>query len=307
MRRFERPKEPPNFTKRAERANEGLALLARPARSDQINDHAKVWRDYKSEYIEAQAGVCAYCEHDTAASSHGDVEHYRPKGAIRPRQDSLPFVATPGPPPVVNAAAAAEGYWWLSFEWSNYMFACQICNEHWKRDQFPLDVDIDRTSWGVGYDLSREAPLLLDPFAPDFDAHAHFEYFDDGGGVWQIRGKGKRGQATIAACGLHRSELRTARNNRLKEVPSRVDAVIAAIQALRPAEDRANRVRWLRVGDAWDSLTALFAISAFLGDVRVFADQRLRAALKRSLRTLDTFIRAKVAEAESLLRSREPP
>jgi hypothetical protein len=306
MRRFERPPEPARFTKRARDARTGLAELDASERSDHIDKKAAVWRDFKASYIDAQRGVCAYCEHDTAASSHGDVEHFRPKGAIRLREDGAPLTATAAPPALVDKTASEEGYWWLAFEWSNYMFACQICNEAWKRDQFPLATPADRTTWGEGYRCDSERPQLLDPFEERFEPSQHFEYVDDGGGVWQIRGRDERGNATIAACGLHRSALRTARNNRLKEVPSRVDAVIAALRAVGPGADRETALRWLRLGEAWDALTALFTISSFLGDVRVFADQLLRAELKRGVTALDAPIRAKVAEAKRLLGRSDP-
>lgn len=53
---------------------------------------------------------CAYCESSTASVAHGDVEHFRPKSV----------------------------YWWLAFCVDNYVFACQLCNQTYKSDHFPI-------------------------------------------------------------------------------------------------------------------------------------------------------------------------
>ena len=55
-------------------------------------------------------GKCAYCEASTQIVAHGDVEHFRPKSV----------------------------YWWLAFVFDNYLFSCQICNQSYKGDKFPI-------------------------------------------------------------------------------------------------------------------------------------------------------------------------
>jgi len=52
---------------------------------------------------------CAYCE-SVAESQHGDVEHFRPKSV----------------------------WWWLACCYDNYLLSCQICNQSYKGDKFPL-------------------------------------------------------------------------------------------------------------------------------------------------------------------------
>ena len=54
---------------------------------------------------------CAYCEANTAAVAYGDVEHFRPKSI----------------------------YWWLALCVDNYVYACQLCNQTYKRDVFPIE------------------------------------------------------------------------------------------------------------------------------------------------------------------------
>lgn len=68
------------------------------------------WKESKKQLIAESNGKCAYCEANTKIVAHGDVEHYRPKSV----------------------------YWWLAYTYDNYLYACQICNQSYKGDNFPL-------------------------------------------------------------------------------------------------------------------------------------------------------------------------
>jgi hypothetical protein len=68
------------------------------------------WKKAKDALKRHSFGKCAYCEANTATVAHGDVEHFRPKSV----------------------------YWWLALCIDNYVYACQICNQSYKRDEFPI-------------------------------------------------------------------------------------------------------------------------------------------------------------------------
>ena len=68
------------------------------------------WSGSKATLKRESAGKCAYCEADTAVVAHGDVEHFRPK----------------------------DLYWWLAYSMDNYNFSCQICNQTYKSNHFPV-------------------------------------------------------------------------------------------------------------------------------------------------------------------------
>ncbi|MDG3007632.1 hypothetical protein [Paludisphaera mucosa] len=68
------------------------------------------WKVVKDQLRAESAGKCAYCEASTDVVAYGDVEHFRPKSR----------------------------YWWLAYCYENYVFACQICNQAYKSDQFPV-------------------------------------------------------------------------------------------------------------------------------------------------------------------------
>lgn len=68
------------------------------------------WREAKKQLLIETNGKCAYCEAPTSAVAYGDVEHYRPKSI----------------------------YWWLAYSYDNYLASCVLCNQRFKKDQFPI-------------------------------------------------------------------------------------------------------------------------------------------------------------------------
>jgi hypothetical protein len=99
-----------------------LLLLVEGKRTGELVFDSDVWKAAKKQLKKEAAGKCAYCEAPTSAVAHGDVEHFRPKSK----------------------------YWWLAYCYDNYLFSCQICNQLFKKDEFPL-----------------EGPMLTEPLLPD--------------------------------------------------------------------------------------------------------------------------------------------
>lgn len=71
---------------------------------------SSVWKAAKLQLKVESGGKCVYCESPTDTVAHGDVEHFRPKSV----------------------------YWWLAYCYDNYVYACQICNQVFKGDAFPV-------------------------------------------------------------------------------------------------------------------------------------------------------------------------
>src|SRR4051812_33987010 len=55
----------------------------------------------------AQHDKCCFCESKVPHISPGDIEHFRPKAAVRQRPDG----------PLLR-----PGYYWLTYEWTNLFF-----------------------------------------------------------------------------------------------------------------------------------------------------------------------------------------
>ncbi len=89
------------------RIDKALTLLLKAAGTEFDSGY---WKKAKNQLKKESHGKCAYCEASTAVVAHGDVEHFRPKSK----------------------------YWWLAYCYDNYLFSCQLCNQSFKGNEFPL-------------------------------------------------------------------------------------------------------------------------------------------------------------------------
>lgn len=112
------------------------------------------WKNAKTQLKKESHGKCAYCEATTAVVAHGDVEHYRPKSI----------------------------YWWLAYTYDNYLYACQICNQVYKSDNFPLSPGHTRlpapavTAALADTDLQQLAGLLSPDPLVDTSSYSRAQY-----------------------------------------------------------------------------------------------------------------------------------
>lgn len=134
----------------------------------------------------AQHEKCAFCESRFSHTAYGDVEHLRPKKGYKQRS---------------RDALRRPGYYWLAYEWSNLFFSCQLCNQRFKRNLFPLANSRQRVR-SHHHDLAREKPLLIDPGRLDPAACLGFREEM----AHPVKGR-REGKTTIQALGLNRKEL----------------------------------------------------------------------------------------------------
>ncbi len=90
-----------------------LLINQRRIRRGEIQKHnfkSDRWKEAKKQLFAETGGKCAYCEAPTREVAYGDVEHYRPKSS----------------------------YWWLAYCYDNYLASCQLCNQKFKKDDFPI-------------------------------------------------------------------------------------------------------------------------------------------------------------------------
>ena len=138
-------------------------------------------------------GKCAFCETNTHVGAHKDVEHYRIK----------------------------QHYYWLAYEWTNFLQACQICNRDFKGSQFPLENETNRIiqpplSINGTFDPPSchiesmnliEKPLLLHPAIDN--PREHLRFFPNG----EVEGITNKGKISIQVYGLNRENLKDARKS----------------------------------------------------------------------------------------------
>lgn len=199
--RPDRPKDfPPERIQRAE------AALRASVGAESCVAH---WQDYKTHFYESQHHKCAWCEAENTTET-GAVDHYRPKGAVGQLETAGQEVE--GCTNVRGRTVRplhAPGYWWLAYDWDNWLFACNRCNSAWKLSLFPVcEQPYPKPDPGTAC-----TPLLLDPFGAE-DPIDHLD-FSALGQIEPWNGS-PRGRATIDTCGLDRESLRRAREKVVK-------------------------------------------------------------------------------------------
>lgn len=141
-----------------------------------------------------QHDKCAFCESSFAHIQYGDVEHFRPKAAVAQK---------------AGQPLERPGYYWLAYEWSNLFISCQLCNQRFKRNLFPLSAPARRAR-DHHADIDREKPLLIDPV--QIDPALHLTFHEERAVPLKRRGPGT---TTIDVLGLNREELLARRRERL--------------------------------------------------------------------------------------------
>lgn len=125
-----------------------------------------------------QHNKCCYCE-TKSTRSNMDVEHFRPKTAY-----SKTF----------KGNSYYPGYFWLAYDWNNLFLACQVCNQIFKNDFFPIEDEETRAQLN-NLSTENELPFFVHP---SFD-----EPEDDIEYIESIPiGKTEKGKKTIAFLGF---------------------------------------------------------------------------------------------------------
>lgn len=137
----------------------------------------------KKSLIKSQYGKCAFCEQNVLNVSHGDVEHFRPKGGYN---QSL------------NRQLQLPGYYWLAYNWDNLLFTCASCNQRFKKNLFPILNPAQRAK-NHNDDISKEKAIFINPYNENPKYLIGFNQE-----VAQGKDKRKRGEKTINALGLNR-------------------------------------------------------------------------------------------------------
>ena len=80
-------------------------------------------KSIKTKLKSLQSKKCCFCEAKVPHIAHGDIEHFRPKGGYKQKDDD---------------DLGRPGYFWLAYDWKNLYFSCQLCNQRHKKNLFPL-------------------------------------------------------------------------------------------------------------------------------------------------------------------------
>ncbi len=134
------------FRKKGEEFNEKYKYLSED--KDEYDKFRKKsntnkWSVFKKVFLKLTDYKCPICE--KAVDKYDDIDHYRPK----------------------------NHYWWLAYDYKNYMVYCELCNRAYKKELFPLFIDNqinnetkNLTTFDNRIELDKEKSLI---FNPNFD------------------------------------------------------------------------------------------------------------------------------------------
>jgi uncharacterized protein (TIGR02646 family) len=140
----------------------------------------------KTKLKTIQSKKCCFCESKVPHISHGDVEHFRPKGGVQIEG---------------QASLIKPGYYWLAYDFSNLFYSCQICNQTHKKNFFPLQDETKRAKTHHD-DYRLEEGLILHPTLDNPSEHLDFE-----SEFIKPKNNSIKGQTTIKYAGLDREDL----------------------------------------------------------------------------------------------------
>lgn len=183
------------------------------------------------------SGKCAYCETPVLVGQYGDIEHWRPKGAVSDMDGN----------PVDH-----PGYYWLAYDWKNLLLSCITCNQKWKKTRFPVNGSHASEPGGE----HAEEPLLVNPLWDDPEQHL---YVDESGVMIELT---DRGRACIEVCGLNRPELVRERRREALVISALVELLWAKGIA-SGEEDRLQVITDIKSGKARYAATGRAVLRRF--------------------------------------------
>ena len=164
----------------------------------------------KAALKQAQFGKCCFCESVFDANYAGDVEHYRPKGAVGAGRQRI-----------------RPGYYWLAYAWDNLFYACADCNQYRKRAAFPLANEANRALDHHG-NIANEEPLILCPGGPP-DPRDHISFSRD-----VPKGSSSAGRTTVSRLKLDREALCASRRKHFRLLEALLEIVRIGRESAEP-------------------------------------------------------------------------
>jgi hypothetical protein len=241
MIRISKPHKAPKVltTKGKAKTKANIALTKTGSNNFDFDRQIYAHKSVKKALIDAQHDKCFLCESKISHIAYGDVEHFRPKAGYRQSASS---------------SLQKPGYYWLAFEWSNLFFACQLCNQLFKKNLFPL-ADPQTRVTSPKDSLQKETPLFIDPSSddPEDDPETLISFREE---IPFPLNDNPRGKTTIDQMGLKRRELNERRfevYERLKtlylvanKIPAIEESEAAAILLRKSVHDSAEYAGMIR-------------------------------------------------------------
>jgi uncharacterized protein (TIGR02646 family) len=180
---------------------------------------------------------CAYCESSFDATAPVDIEHFRPKLAVKREDGQL----------------VKPGYYWLAAEWDNLLPSCIDCNRARIHDHAGME-DPELSGKANLFPIQGDNRLNLDPGAEKGEkrhlihpcrdtVEIFFVYKSDEPGVSMLASDGissaskRKADKSIEVYGLNRIGLVRARGDQRLRLKNQVDSVGKSLRDLAKTPD----------------------------------------------------------------------
>ena len=205
-----------------------------------------------------QYSKCCFCEAKITHIAYGDVEHFRPKAAYKR---------------TITDTYQYPGYYWLAYDWENLFFSCQICNQRFKGNLFPL-LDEQTRILDHDSDIVSEQCVFVHPTHDNSEEFITFEQE-----VPKAKNGSVRGKMTISSLGIDRATLNEDRREHLKSFLDLLNIIslYPDTPEMKPYHDRARA--FLR-----DNITTkIKPESEYSAMFKALYEQRIKAILEDDL------------------------
>jgi hypothetical protein len=208
-----------------------------------------LWSEIKDVYIILQESKCAFCERRLEGLPHGrvdqDVEHFRPKGNVKPWKVSTALVAA-GVTLAQPAGSKAEpGYAHLAYHPLNYAMACKPCNSTLKRDYFPIAGSRQSSGKDPSMFAGERAYLIYPIGNVDEKPEDLIEFYGLSPRPRLKKGHGKlRGLVTIDFFKLDTGKTRAVRKTLMRGRAELIEKLVFALRLKAKATSSAERKQY---------------------------------------------------------------
>ena len=247
---------------------ETLLLIKANNTGQTLKIRGDLYKEQKNEYyfnkIGPFHGKCAYCEAYLTPNQQGDIDHYRPKAAVR-NLDNIRVKINLG-----GKSSDHPGYYWLTYDWRNLLPSCILCNRFsnnvngqfvGKGERFPVERDKYATRPN---EESNETPLLLNP---TLDNPAEHLSFDKSTGL--ITWQSQRGKITCEVLGLNKFCRHEMRKKVFDDITIKMGFYfMAKTQRQAVPETIKKSIETIKEGGDEYTMAARAAIDNFLGTMR---------------------------------------
>lgn len=202
-----RPNPPESLSGQAvQKKIKDLRVLVESGTKPDSHQYNNYWSSSREILWKHQNRKCCYCERIRELKRESDLEHFRPKAKIT--EEPTHF-----------------GYWWLAYNFDNYLYSCKICNEDFKKNLFPL-IEPSSRAFLETDNLELETKLLIDPYTENPEVFLGYYWGSTKSKYVKVLSLesdvDKRGEKSAEITGLNRDSLMTERASFLLTLQSLV-------------------------------------------------------------------------------------